>query len=170
MSSFDPERIIAVDLRPQSLGFVVLEGEDRLLDWGVKSFRGGTNTVRVPFGPKVSELISAYVPDAIVLRSRIGTDAMLSELEQTASVRGAIVHLLAPSVVKNFFSRCRNKDQIASAVCDHFLELLPALPPKRKVWKKEDYRMRIFDAAATGIAYFTEKQKGTTVSNPPIRA
>jgi hypothetical protein len=64
MSSADPKRIIAIDLRTQSLGFVVHEGADRILDWGVKSFRGGVNMVRDPLGLKISRLIAAYVPDA----------------------------------------------------------------------------------------------------------
>jgi len=34
------------------------------------------------------------------------------------------------------------------------------LPPKRRPWQSEDYRMTIFDAAAVGIAYFAEKAWG----------
>ena len=92
---------------------------------------------------------------------------MLSELAKAARVRRVIVHLLAPSAVKDFFSGCHNKDQIASTVCNRYLELLSILPPKRKAWMKEDHRMRIFDAAATGIAYFAQKQSQTAVSIPP---
>ena len=33
-------------------------------------------------------------------------------------------------------------------------ELRPVLPPRRKPWESEDYRMSIFDAAALGVAYF----------------
>lgn len=174
MSSLDPERIIAVDLRPKSLGFGVFEGGDRILDWGVKSFRSGVNGVRVPLGPKVRELIAAYVPDAIVLRRRAGTDAVFEELARAAEASRVAVRCLTRREVKSCFPGCRNKDQVAAAVCDRFLELIPALPPKRVVWRKEDYRMRIFDAAATGIAYFRGKAEpsslGMNLSTGPWRA
>ena len=32
------------------------------------------------------------------------------------------------------------------------------MPPKRKIWQSEDYRTRIFDAAALGVAYFTRRK------------
>lgn len=167
MSYIDPERIIAVDLRPQSLGFVVLEGDDWILDWGVKSFRGGVNTTRIPLGPKVRDLIMAYVPDSIVLRKRTGTDDVLRELERAAGSRRVPVRFLSLQVVKAAFPGCRNRDEIASAVCDRFLELLSVLPPKRKISEREDYRIRIFDAAATGIAYFRKPPESPTAPIPP---
>jgi len=37
-----------------------------------------------------------------------------------------------------------------------YSELLSILPPKRRPWQSEDYRMTIFDAAAVGIAYFAD--------------
>ena len=47
-----------------------------------------------------------------------------------------------------------NKYEISCAVADRLPELAAKLPPKRKIWKNEHYRMSIFDAAAVGIAYF----------------
>jgi hypothetical protein len=156
MSSVDPERIIAVDLRTQSLGFVVLEGPDRILDWGVKSFRGGVNAVRDPLGLKITRLIATYVPDGIVLRRRPRTNAAVRQLEEEAGAQRVAVHFLSGRMVKDAFPHCRNKYEVASVVCDRFLELISVLPPKRKPFQNEDYRMRIFDAAATGIAYFAQ--------------
>ena len=40
------------------------------------------------------------------------------------------------------------------------------LPPKRKFYESEDYRMSIFDAAALGVAYF-DLQKNTAPIVPP---
>lgn len=165
MTFFDSERIIALDLRSHSFGFAVLEGGN-LLDWGVKSFPGGVNAVRVPLAPKVIDLIAAYVPDSLVLKvpRRDASDA-LRELKEAAESRQVPAQFLTPRTIRNVFKGCRNKDQIAAAVCERFAELVSALPPKRKIWKSEDYRMRIFDAAATGIAYF-ENQK-EVASIPP---
>lgn len=49
-------------------------------------------------------------------------------------------------------------------VAEQFPELLSILPPRRRPWQSEDYRMTIFDAAAVGIAYFAENtpQLGNT--------
>ena len=159
MAFSDPERIIAIDLRPQTLGFVVFEGKENLIDWGVKSFRHGVNTVRVPLGSKVVELIADYVPDAIVLRKRLGTEPMLRELHHGAASNHVSIHSIPIQILKAEFSDCRNKQRTAEAVAERFIDLLPFLPPKRKLWKREDHRMRIFDAAATGIAYLSQTQK-----------
>jgi hypothetical protein len=40
-----------------------------------------------------------------------------------------------------------------------FPKLASRLPPKRKIWQSEDYRMGIFDAAAVGVAYFVRHPK-----------
>jgi hypothetical protein len=40
-------------------------------------------------------------------------------------------------------------------------ELASRLPDKRKIWKSEDYRMSIFDAAALGVGYFTGRRPVT---------
>jgi hypothetical protein len=39
-------------------------------------------------------------------------------------------------------------------LAQRFPELAAKLPPKRKIWQSEDYRMSIFDAASLGVAYF----------------
>jgi len=52
-----------------------------------------------------------------------------------------------------------NKREVASVLAEQFLALLSKLPPRRKCWQSEDYRMSIFDAAAAGVAYFGRYQK-----------
>jgi hypothetical protein len=163
-----PERIIALDLRPKSLGFVVLEGEERILDWGAKAFCGGVNAVNIAPGAKVKALLAEYLPDALVLRhQRTGTDAMLREVKEVCKTQDLAIRLLPPRVVKKAFVGCRNKDQIAATVSERFPPLLSILPPKRKFYDKEDWRIRIFDAAAAGLAYFMRKRQGVPVSFPP---
>ena len=39
-----------------------------------------------------------------------------------------------------------------------FPALASRLPPRRKCWQSEDYRMGIFDAAAVGVAYFVRRK------------
>ena len=157
MEVFHSERIIALDLRPKSLGYVVFEGETRLLDWGVHRFPCGMNAVRTPPSPKIMELLAMYFPDALVVkRPRSGSDEVL---RQATGARNLPIHFLSPREVKSIFPNCRNKEQIASAVSERLPDFLWILPPRRKIWKSEHYRMKIFDAAATGLAYFSYKRQ-----------
>lgn len=165
MEVFHSERIIALDLRRKSLGYVVFEGETRLLDWGVHRFSGGVSVARTLPGPKIRDLLAMYVPDALVVkRPRSESDEVLSDLKQAAAARNLSIHFLSPREVKSIFPNCRNKEQIASAVSERLPDVLWILPPRRKIWNSEHYRMKIFDAAATGLAYFSRKRQ----SFPPI--
>jgi hypothetical protein len=168
MAPFDAQRVIAFDVRPKSIGFVVFEGEGRLLDWGVKSFPGGARAARIPPGSKIRALIAVYVPDALVLKQPSQASCkMLTELREVAKAAGITIYFLGPRAVRNVFTGCRNKDQVAAVISERFAELLWSLPPRRKIWKSEDYRMNIFDAAATGIAYFSRKRPETNMPVSP---
>jgi glutamate-1-semialdehyde aminotransferase len=50
--------------------------------------------------------------------------------------------------------KARTKDEIACVLVEIFPEMLTRLPPKRKKWQTEPHRMIIFDAIATGFAYW----------------
>src|SRR2546428_13771545 len=49
IQTYDRERILAVDIRPQSIGFVAFAGV-RLPDWCVKRFPRRANAVSIPPG------------------------------------------------------------------------------------------------------------------------
>jgi hypothetical protein len=157
MEEPDQRRILALDVRPRSFAFVVFGNSHELLDWGARSFRGGLNAVRVPRGPKVMRLIDEYVPEVLVLKNpqTKTSERIIHGIRKQAKLHRITVRLLSQNVVKETFAgRNRNKHQIASAIAERFPELLYILPPKRKPWQSEDYRMSIFDAAAVGTAYF----------------
>jgi len=154
------QRILAIDLHQRSFGFVVFEGSQLILDWGARSFRGGVNKVRVPFRAKLAILLEGYVPDAIVLeRPRTARLArIIGKIRAEAKIHKIAVRLVSPKAIEQtFLGRNDNKDQIASVIAERFPELLFVLPPKRRPWQSEDYRMSIFDAAAVGIASFGRK-------------
>jgi hypothetical protein len=48
----------------------------------------------------------------------------------------------------------RTKEEMACAIVGIFPELLVRLPPKRKTYQPEAHAMIIFDAIATGLAYW----------------
>ena len=46
------------------------------------------------------------------------------------------------------------KHQIATVIAEKLPDLASWLPPLRKLWMPEDYRMNVFDAASFAFAYF----------------
>jgi hypothetical protein len=158
------ERIIAIDLRSSRFGFVVFEGPKRLLDWGIKNFRQGVNAVRIPANVKLGDLMDEFLPNAIVLMNREaetkGRARMREGLLREAEKRRITVHFLSPGEVKAaFVGSNRNKYEVAAAVIKQFPELASRRPGERKIWKPEDYVIKIFDAAALGITYFARFAK-----------
>ncbi len=157
------KRILAIDLRSRSFGFAVFEGPTRLLDWGVKSFRQGVNEPTIPASEKLAALMDDSSPSTIVLRKRDSETKKRAEMRHAlvreATKRRTSIRLLSRKGVKNAFPDCnRNKYTIAAAIVKQLPELAPRLPSLRKIWKSEDYRMSIFDAAALGVAYFTRPE------------
>jgi hypothetical protein len=158
------KRVLALDVHPRSFGFVVFEGPNRILDWGIKSFRPGVNAVKIPAAKKLLALLDEFTPSAIVIRKReIGgisrKTRMLATIERQARSRRIPVKFITRRDVNRAFVGFEsNKYEVASALAKQFPALSSKLPPKRKCWQSEDYRMGIFDAAAVGVAYFTRRR------------
>ena len=158
------ERIIAIDLRSSRFGFAVFDEPKRLLDWGVKNFRRGVNAVRFPANVKLGDLMDEFAPNAVVLMKRDaetkGRALMREALLREAEMRGIAVHFLSRREVKaSFVGSNRNKYAIAAALIERFPELASRRPGERKIWKPEDYAIKIFDAAALAVTYFARFTK-----------
>jgi hypothetical protein len=175
--SKNEKRILALDVRPRSFGYAVFEGPERLLDWGAKSFRSGVNAVQVPRAKKLEALLEEFLPSVAVLRKpglRSKRKKFVEGVRGKADGYGIPVRFLSAREIQKAFDgqTRRGKYEIASAVAHRFRELAWILPPKRKCWQSEDYRMSIFDAVALGVAYFTRQTKPrpvepATASDPP---
>lgn len=130
------------------------------LHWGVKRNPGKNVAARLPLGLKVAELMAEYAPQVIVVRQPNTKQSMesLDDIISHLGIHGVRIKILSVEEVKQAFpGHNNNKDQIASAIAEQVPELLSILPPRRRIWQSEDYRMTIFDAAAAGIAYFGSK-------------
>jgi len=163
MKSHD-KRIVAIDLRGGSFAFAVFQGPDRLLDWGVRSFRRGVNAVKIPARKKVAALLDYFSPDAVVIRVRTGDrDARRRKMREIvlgeAAKRRIPARLLSRRAVKDAFAGAnRTKYTIAASVAERLPGLAPVLPTAHSLWVSEEYILSVFDAAATGIAYFNHSQ------------
>ncbi len=137
-----------------------------MLDWGIRSFRSGANAVKTPAGEKFRALLDEFTPSAVVIRERTTRSArkpkLLTIIERQARSRRIPLRFISRGDVNRAFVGFEsNKYEVASALARQFPDLASRLPPKRKVWQSEDYRMGIFDAAALGVAYFVRRKSFT---------
>ena len=157
--------MLALDVHPQSFGFVVFEGPNQILDWGVRSFRTGVNAVKIPAATRFLALLDEFRPSAVVIGERLARKTakqakMLATIRRQARYRGIPVRCISRGDVNRAFVGFEsNKYEVASALAQQFPDLAVRLPPRRKCWQSEDYRMGIFDAAALGVAYFVRREK-----------
>ena len=163
----EERRILAIDSGTKGFGFAVMEGPERLVDWGVKGGKENKNSKSLEL---VSGLISHYQPDVVVVEDADGPGSrpwervreMIAGIQKLCVEKKIKVRSFSRSQVKETFSGATvpNKHQIASAICERLPELAPRLPPLRKAWMSEDYRMSIFDALSFALTFFHSEEKG----------
>jgi len=171
------KRVLALNVHPRSFGFVVFEGPNRILDWGVRSFRTGSNAVKIPAATKFLALLDEFRPSAVIIGERLTRRTakqtrMLATIERQARSRRIPVKCISRrDVNRAFIGFESNKYEVASALARQFPDLAVRLPPKRKCWQSENYQMGIFDAAALGVAYFVryrERHSNVSLERNPL--
>ncbi len=153
--------MLAVDPTSRGYAFCVLEGPNRLIDWGTRTARKDKEWECLS---KLGQLIEELQPDLVVVE-----DCGKPGSRRCARVRelvGAFVELAKQRKVKTARvsrreveatfadSGARSKQEIAAAIAKRFPELGPHLPTPRKLWTSEDCRMNIFDAVRMVLSVF----------------
>ena len=148
-------RILAIDPTLRGFGFAVLEGPERLVDWGVAEVWSRSSK---EFLSRVESFIDRHHPDIIVLEDLNDTRRGKKARNKTALVgahaisRRIAVRMVSRKQVRDAFQMYGlTKFQVAQAIAKMFPELTPRLPRHRKPWMSEDERMNIFDAASFGL-------------------
>ena len=120
MNTLNRKRVLAFDLHPLCFGFVVTEGPDELIDWGVRSFRGGANAVKTPMSKRLASLIDEYRPNALLVRTpRAGISRRANLIAKLAAARHLPVRTLSLDAIREAFPHTnRNKHEIAKAVAE----------------------------------------------------
>jgi hypothetical protein len=142
-------------VHPRRFGYVVLETPDRLLDWGLRSCRvegySPTRFVRQRLRPP----LDLWRPSVVVFKnpsrttSKVGPRSLLNRLVREANSHGVQVRVVAKPA-----NRIENltKHENARRAAEQFSVLRWKMPPKRKPWESEDYRMSMFTAATLAMA------------------
>ena len=164
MSKICPKefRVLAIAPSARGFGFAVLEGQDILVDWGIKTISYGNKNIRSL--EKVKGLIIHYQPGVLILENASVKSSLRAprirrlcrQIGKLAARHKVGVTLFSrDQLMKTFFADGRGtKYALAEIVAKRFSdELSQTLPPKRKLGNSEDSRMNIFDAAALAVVF-----------------
>jgi Holliday junction resolvasome RuvABC endonuclease subunit len=153
--------VLAIDPSTRGFGFAILEGPEKLVDWGVKETRADKKAKSLEL---IDDLIELYQPRVIVVEDYAGKgsrrcrriERLINDISKLALKRKIRVGSFSRLKVRQVFSGsgASNKQEIAIAIANRFPELAPRLPRFRKPWMSEDYRMSIFDAVALALTFF----------------
>src|SRR5437867_704466 len=162
-STFQNQRVLAVDPYDQGLGFAVLEGPEELIDWGLKQNRSGARYMEF-----LDKLVRRYEPDILITEDgarqgssrRRETRLLLKRIVQFARRRHLRVRSYSRAAVEDTFAligASKNKHQIATAIADWFPELAARLPGPQKPWTGENRSMNVFDAVSFAMTFFHQE-------------
>lgn len=161
-------RLLAIAPSTKGFGFAVLEGQESLVDWGVRTVKGDKNKNAVL---KVKELIAHYQPEVLVMEDysakgsrRCGRIQVLGrKIIAMASSRKVKVTTFSRQQVRRLYFNDGTegtKHALAEILGKRFPEELGyRIPPKRRAWMSQDSRMDIFDAVALVLAPGLRKEK-----------
>jgi hypothetical protein len=162
-----PKRLLALEVRASKLGFAVLEGSARLLDWGVRSFGEQNKEVQSALSDRIITLLAFHNPSTVVVRVRKYHSAFHNRkfLSTVAAIKAETKRntkefcvLTIQQVRDHFALRGQiTKDDIATSLANQFEEISWKLPRRRKAFQSEARAMLVFDALANGIT-FVERQ------------
>jgi Holliday junction resolvasome RuvABC endonuclease subunit len=158
------QRILSIDPANRGFGFAVMEGPETLIDWGVKEVED--NKVS-HYLHRITKLIDLYQPDYLILEAFDNKGS-----RRCKRVRELIVRIMKLALERKIKIKCYSRDdirkvfsqynaftkhQIATTIASLLPELSPRIPPFRKPWMSEDYRMAIFDAVSFTLTFYYAK-------------
>ena len=152
-----PQLVLAVYPNARGLAFVLFEGPNALVDWGITDLRRSERHERcVRF---VESLLEKHRPDILVFRDMPGGPKadLARQFIEVAKREGIPAVAASRKEVRQAFSGLGRAPR--HAIVSEIVRRLPMFasfqPGRRKIWNGEDRRMGLFDAAALAIAFFT---------------
>ena len=157
----DEALILSVFPSVRGFGFALFHGAWIPIDWGFRHVEGDKNQACLE---KVAKLIDEYAPDVLLLEDHAGEgsrrspriEALIDNMAALAAKKGIAVARYSRAEIRECFAEfgATTKYEIAQAISRSLPEFPPQLPPERKIWLPEDYRMSIFDAVSLIFTHF----------------
>jgi hypothetical protein len=151
-------RILGIALSARGFGYALFDGKI-LADWSAKTFYRDKNNRCMRH---IEQLIEHYAPDILVVENHSAKGSrrcdrirqlgdQLVALSKSRSLR--TVQYSRQKLLQMFLPHgTGSRHDFAVHIAGQFSEELAThLPPKRRLWHSEDYRMAIFDAVALAI-------------------
>lgn len=164
-------RLLGLAIRARWVGYAALGAHRHLLDWGMIFYQRSRPHQLISATKRLESLLGRINPSTIVValptlkanEEIAAVQSIAMSLRFAAASRSIKIIRLRRSVLRAAFAprNARSKREIALRLAEAFPELAWKLPPERKIWKKEDPSMAIFDALAGAVAY-RETSPGNT--------
>jgi len=157
--------VLAVHPTTNGFGWVLFEGPDSPVVWGIASAKDKRNATSMR---RFEPLLNQYDPSVLVLEEfesgKARRGSRIQELLQTmsgfATNRDIEVAIYSREAVGlNIAGNASAKRHaVAKAVVECFPIFRPRIPRKRELWQSEDARQCLFDAAALAMTHFAITQ------------
>lgn len=153
------ELVLAVYPNARGFAFVLFEGEESIVDWGIADATGEMK--RALCLSRVERLLAKYRPDVLVHREMSRSrHADLDRQFADVAARNEIqtTNLSRQQIRGAFSTRGKvNRHTIAASIVLRFPQFGLLDPGPRRIWNSEDRRAGLFDAASLGLAYFASR-------------
>ena len=162
MTLIPTDLVLSVYPNSRGFGYVLFEGPLSPFEWGVKEIRGAAKNRRIL--KFIESLLTRYRPVVLVLED--WTDETYQRIDRINELYVAIVALAKKKLVtvvrypmrkiREYFAyrNATTKYEIAL----HIAKIIPAfsyqVPPKPTIWRSEDARQGLYDAAAVGLCFY----------------
>lgn len=162
MNMIPSDLVLSIYPNSRGFGFVLFEGPLSPFDWGVKEIRGpAKNRQMLRF---IESLLDRYTPVVLVLED--WTDEAYQRTDRIVDLYESILALAkrkAIPVVRYPMTKIREHFAYRNALTKyeialHIAKIIPAfsyqVPPVRKIWRSEDARQGLYDAASIGLTFY----------------
>ena len=156
--------VLSIYLNTRGFGYALFEGVVAPVDWGIKTAKtkGLSDCLE-----KVRVLLHLLQPSVIVLQDCEGKlsrctkriENLINRISALARTKRIRIYRYSRADIRECFAYygARTKDEIARAIAKLLPEFAPRVPPMRKLWMSEDYRMGLFDALSLIFTYYANE-------------
>jgi hypothetical protein len=170
------ELVLSVYPFTRGFAFALFEAPLSPIDWGVKDIRGHDKNARSL--EAVKQLIERAQPDILALEDCRGPydrrSLRIARLQRLikgyAEGQAVDVHAFTRKDIRQCFkaSGAVTRYEIAQAIAAQVHAFGHRLPPVRKIWKSEDARMSLFDAASLVMTFYCGAERNGGGAREPI--